>query len=274
MKKKINFCLLLLTLFTIDSFAQNASLQLSKEQTVKDSIEFAKFKENYPENFLNKRLPIKLIEDGYVINGFSTSIQITDGIVMDSVYHNFHPGMPDTSTVIPFNDIKIAGSNLNINLFSHLVIMGGNHRDSSIIIPVDPNKIGILTIGDFDANATSIKISINGKIMSDWTLLKNYTKQSYEVSKKYLDFGGVKMSGYSYGYNICNLKLQLNDQVLIEIKNDKNNWMLDRYNITRVPAVPNLSSSIFSNSNKNFVVAVDKSSPEKKNSFLTQPIKL
>ncbi|MEO8853088.1 MAG: hypothetical protein ABI359_04870, partial [Ginsengibacter sp.] len=94
MKKKIKFCLLILMLFTIDTFAQNASLGLSKEQKVKDSIEFAKFKKNYPENFLNKRLPIKLIEDGYVISGFSTSIQITDNIVKDSVYHNFHPGMP------------------------------------------------------------------------------------------------------------------------------------------------------------------------------------
>jgi len=279
MKKKINFCLLFLTIFTINAFAQNASLGLSKEQKIKDSIEFAKFKKNYPEHFLNKRLPIKLVENGYVINGFSTTIQITNNIVKDSVYHNFHPGMPDTSTVIPFNDIKIAGSNLNINLFSHVMMMGGNHTDSSMIRKVDPNlivknKIGNLPIGDFDANTTSVKISINGKILSDWMLLKNFIKQSYEFSEKSLDFGGVKMSGYSYGYNICNLKLQLNDQVLIEIKNDKNNWLLDRYNITRVPAVPNISSIIFSNINRNFVLALDKSSPEKKNSFLTRPIKL
>jgi len=278
MKKKIHFCLLFLTLFTINAFAQNASLGLTKEQKIKDSIEFAKFKKNYPEYFLNKRLPIKLVENGYIINGFSTTIQITNNIVKDSVYHNFHPGMPDTSTVIPFNDIKIAGSNLNINLFSHMMMMGGNHTDSSMIIQVDPNlivknKIGNLPIGDFDANTTSVKISINGKILSDWMPLKTFIKQSYEFSGKSLDFGGVKMSGYSYGYNICNLKLQLSDQVLIEIKNDKNNWLLDRYNITRVPAVPNLSSIIFFNSNRNFVVALDKSFPEKKNLFLIQPIK-
>ena len=264
--------------FTIQTFAQNASLHLSKEQKVKDSIEFAKFKKNYPENFLNKRLPIKLIEDGYVIKGFSTNIQITDNIVKDSVYHNFHPGMPDTSTVIPFNNIKIAGSNLNINLFSHLVMMGGNHTDSSNIIPVDPNlivnnKIGKLPIDDFDASATSIKILINGKIMSDWMPLKNFAKQSYEFSEKSFDFGGVKMSGYSYGYNICNLKLQLNDQVLIEIKNDKNNWMIDRYNITRVAAAPEISSFILPNGNKDFFVVGDKSSFEKKTLFLKLPTK-
>ena len=94
MNTKFNFCLLLSSLFTINGFAQNATLGLSKEQKLKDSIEFAKFKKNYPENFLNKRL-----------------------------------------------------------------------------------------------------------------------------------------AGYFNGYNICNLKLQLNDQVLIEIKNDKNKWMIDRYNL-------------------------------------------
>ena len=279
MKKRINFCLLLITLFNINAFAQNASLHLSKEQKVKDSIEFAKFKKNYPENFLNKRVPVKLIENGYVINGFSTSIQITDNIVKDSVYHNFHPGMPDTSTVIPFNDIKIAGNNLNINLFSHLIMMGGNHTDSSGIIPVDPNlivknKIGILPIGDFDANITSVKILINGKIMSDWMPLKTFTKQIYKFSQKSLDFGGVTMSGYSYGYNICNLQLQLNDQVLIEIKNDKNNWMIDRYNITRVAAAPNISSFIFPANNKDLIATGNNSSLEKKTLFLKQTIKM
>ena len=266
-------------LFTINGFAQKVSLGLSKEQKVKDSIEFTKFKKNYPEYFLNKKLPVKLIEDGYLINGFSTSIQITDNIVKDSVYHNFHPGMPDTTTVIPFNDIKIVGGNLNINLFTHSILMGGNHSDSSIIIPVDPNlivknKIGILPIGDFDANTTSVKILINGKIMSDWMPLKTFTKQSYKFSEKSLDFGGVTMSGYSYGYNICNLQLQLNDQVLIEIKNDKNNWMIDRYNITRVAAAPEISSFILPNSNKDFVAAGDKSSLEKKTLFLKQTIKM
>jgi hypothetical protein len=278
MKTKINFCLLLLTLLTINVFAQNANLELSKEQKVKDSIEFAKFKKNYPENFLNKRLPVKLIASGYLINGFSTGIQITDNIVKDSVYHNFHPGMPDTSTVIPFNDIKIVGDNLNLNLFSHIGLMGGNRTDSSMIHSLDnnlivKNKVGTLPIGDFDANTTSLKISINGKVLSDWEPLKDFTKQCYEFSEKSLSYN-VTMSGYSYGYNICNLKLQLNDQVLIEIKNDKNNWMIDRYNITRVAAAPKISSFIFSNGNKNIVVEGDKSSFEKKTLFLKQSIKI
>lgn len=278
MKKKINFCLLLLTLSTHNAFAQNASVDLTKEQKIKDSIEFANFKKNYPENFLNNRLPIKLIEYGYLIKGFSTSIQIKDNIVKDSVYHNFHPGMPDTSTNIPFNDIKITGSNLNINLFPHLIITGGTHTDSSSIIPVDPNlivknKIGKLPVGDFDANTTSVKISINGKIMSDWMQLKNFAKQPFEFSEKSLDFGGVTMSGYSYGYNIGNFKLELNDQVLIEIKSDKNNWMIDRYNITRVAAAPEISSFILPGGNKDFVAAGDKSSFEKKNLFLKHVIK-
>ena len=278
MKTKINFWLLLFTLFTINAFAQNASLYISKEQKVKDSFEFAKFKKNYPESFLNKRLPIKLLEGGYLINGFSSSIQIPNNIIKDSIYHNFHPGMPDTSSVIPFNDIKIAGSNLNINLFPHSILMRGNHSDSFMIIQVDPNiivknKIGTLPIGDFDANTTSVKISINGKIISDWTPLNNFTKQCSEFREKSLDFGGVTMSGYSYGYSICNLQLKLSDQVLIEIKNDKNNWMIDRYNITRIASSPKISSFILPNGNKELINMGDNSSIEKKTSLLNQTLK-
>ena len=260
-------------LFTIDTFAQNASLNLSKEQKVKDSIEFAKFKKNYPEYFLNKRLPIKLIDGNYVVQGYMTYLQINNNQVKDSVYHNFHPGMPDTTTVIPFNDIKVSGSQININLFGALILMGGDKYDSASVTSVVPDLMGKRKIGDFISDSTSVKISINGKIMSDWMPLKTFTKQSYEISEKALDFGGVKMSSYSYGYNICNLKLQLNDQVLIEIKNDKNNWMIDRYNITRVAAAPEISSFIFPNGNKGFLVAGDKSSFEKKTLFLIQPIK-
>ena len=274
MKKKINFCLLLLTIFTIDVFAQNASLHLSKEQKVKDSIEFAKFKKNYPEYFLNKRLPIKLIDGNYVVQGYMTNLQINNNQVMDSIYHNFHPGMPDTTTVIPFNDIKVSGSQININLFGTLFLMGGDNYDSASVTSVEPDLMPKEKIGDFISDSTSVKISINGKILSDWKKLKYFTKQAFKNSQNFTLSGRKGGTfGYAYGYNICNYNLNINDQLLIEIKNDKNNWMMDRYNITRVTAAPNISSFIFRNSNKDLVTIGDKSSLEKKTLSLKQTIK-
>ncbi len=55
--------------------------------------------------------------------------------------------------------------------------------------------------------------------------------------------------GYSYGYHICDQHLKLNDQVLIEIKEDSKGWMLDRFNITRVAAQPAVSAIISADKN-------------------------
>jgi len=51
MKRKINFCLLLLILISTSSFAQKNAKRnfLTKEQQYKDSIEFAKFKQKNPQ---------------------------------------------------------------------------------------------------------------------------------------------------------------------------------------------------------------------------------
>ncbi|MBS1735697.1 MAG: hypothetical protein JSS98_03740 [Bacteroidetes bacterium] len=253
MKKKINFCLVILILCSICAFAQknpsnkskSVNALLSKEQKFKDSAEFAKFKEKNPDRFLNKRLPIKLIGDGYVVEGFSTAIQMKGNLIKDSVYHNFYPGMPDTTTVSPFNDIKVTNSKINIELFSNLMMMGGKNRDSAEITSVEPdlivdNKIGNFPISDFYLNSIAIKISINGKLLFDWKPIEDFSKKADKVSEKFLDFHEGGMYGYIYGHSICDTNLNINDQLLIEIKNTKNNWMIDRYNITRVEASPNI----------------------------------
>jgi hypothetical protein len=261
MKRKINFCMLFLILASINSFAQktetNNSLHLTKEQQYKDSIDFAKFKQKHPEDFLNERLPTKLLDDSYVIGGFSTAIRIKNNHVKDSVYHNFNPEMPDTTTVIPFNDIKVTDSKINIDLFSHLIMMGGKDRDSAEITSLDPDywptaKISKLPFADFYFNSTAIKISINGKLLFDWQILNSFPKHSFKASEKFNVSGGSGSSfGFYYGYDICDTTLNINDQLLIEIKNIKNNWMIDRYNITRVAASPNISAIIPINENKN-----------------------
>jgi anti-sigma regulatory factor (Ser/Thr protein kinase) len=252
MKKKINFCLLLVMFCSINTFAQNSNanktLHLSKEQKLKDSIEFAKFKKENPEKFLYKRLPLTLLHGGYVVEGYTTLIQIKNNHLKDSVDHNFIPGMPDTSTITPFNDIKITDSKITVVLFPLFPIMGGKDIDSTEIIPQEPdliinNKIGKLPVSDFNLNSRAIKITINGKILFDWKPLEGFAKQANKFSEKFIGLN-LREFGYAYGYTICDTNLNLNDQILIEVKDTKNNWMIDRYNITRVAVSPDISAVI------------------------------
>jgi len=252
MKKKINFCLLLFLFCSINSFAQtsksNTTPHLSKAQKVKDSIEFAKFKENHPEDFLHKRLAMKLIDGSYVVEGYTTLIEIKDNHLTDSVYHNFIPGMPDTSTITPFNDIKISDSKVKIEIFPLFPLLNGKNMDSAEITPEEPdlivnNKIGKLPISNFDLNSRAIKLSVNGKIVFDWKPVENFVKQVSKFSEKSIGLN-FRMFGYTYGYIICDTNVNLNDQLLIEIKNTNNNWMIDRYNITRVAASPKVVAII------------------------------
>lgn len=220
---------------------KNDPLHLTKEQKLADSIKFERFRKENPERFLFNRLPVKLIDGSYAVTGFSTGIEIKNNHVKDSVYHNFHPGMPDTSTIIPFNDIKVTDEHVMINLFSHLLLSGGRDRDSSAITQIEKNEIKKewnLPLGDF-LNNYAIKISINGKLLFDWKLIGDFSKQVFKTSEKFKDHGG--MYGYNYGYAICDTSLHINDQLLIEIKNTKNNWLIDRYNITRVAIAPEIA---------------------------------
>src|ERR1035437_8345621 len=256
--KQIIFLILLLLQYQVQGFSQTGKGQitLTKEQKLADSIQFEKFKKENPEFFLNKRLPIKLINGGYFVSGYTTGIRIINNHIQDSVYHNFHPGMPDTTTIIPFNDIKVTDQQISINLFSQLHLMGGKNYDSSSINPTEQEfewrfKGKTIPFGDFLANTTAMKISINGKLLFNWKPINDFAKQVYKQYEKFNSHGGG-MYSYDYGYDICDTTLNINDQLLIEIKNTKNNWMVDRYNITRVGITPNISA-IISSGNKNMV---------------------
>jgi|ERR1035437_6721688 hypothetical protein len=255
--KNIISLVLLLVPFHPMVFSQTAKqkISLTKEQKFADSIQFEKFRKENPERFLNNRLPVKLINDGYYVSGYTSGIQIKNNHIKDSVYHNFHPGMADTTTVIPFNDIKVTDQQISINLFSqHL--MGGKNYDSASINPAEQEfewrfKGKTIPFGDFLANTAAIKISINGKLLFNWKPINDFAKQVYKQYEKFNSHGGG-MYSYDYGYDICDTTLNINDQLLIEIKNTKNNWMVDRYNITRVGITPNISA-IISSGNKNMV---------------------
>ncbi|MBA2250299.1 MAG: hypothetical protein H0W12_08915 [Chitinophagaceae bacterium] len=252
----------------------NNTLPLTATQKLADSLQFEKFKKENPEVFLNERLPVYLIDGSYVVPGYSTSIQVKNDHLTDSVYHNFFPGMPDTSTINPFSDIKVAGGQISIKVFSHLLLMGGRHHDSASISAEDEEgklvfRGKVLPADDFFSNAVAVKASCNGILLYDWTSIKYFPRELSRVSEKFLDFHGGKMFGYAYGYIICNTSLKVNDQLLIEIKSTKNNWMIDRYNITREAIAPTVSQ-IISSSDK--ILLAGNSKDQKKTSTLNQVI--
>ena len=91
-----------------------------------------------------------------------------------------------------------------------------------------------------------MRISINGKLLFDWTKLDHFAKNIFKSSAKWPKppAGNYALWGlqYFYGYHICEHSIKINDQLLIEMKDDKTGWMLDRFNFTRVAATPTVAS--------------------------------
>ena len=79
--------------------------------------------------------------------------------------------------------------------------------------------------------------------LNKFPLSPYYTTQKWLLTSKdkNIDFW---VTQYTQGYHIADEHLKINDQLLIEIKSDKNGWMMDRFNFTRVAASPVVSSII------------------------------
>ena len=277
MMYKIFSLLLLATTLCSVAFAQNPTTKsklfdkLTPEQRARDSMYFLKSKDDHPEYFLNKRLPQRLLDGNYFVQGYSAfAIKITDNHIIDSVYHNFHRGSMG-SGVPPYNSIQVTDEKISVDLFNPFLLGGYGHSDSTYIKTVDESKmkdgfvdnkpfsekgsVGLMnntysylldTIGlpSFKGDSVELRISINGKLLFDWTKLSQFSKKVFSLGNR---FGPVHeiyswMLEYSYGYHICEQNIKINDQLLIEIKDDKTGWMLDRFNFTRVAATPTVAS--------------------------------
>jgi two-component sensor histidine kinase len=252
--------------------------QLSRtpEKIRQDSIEQEQFKKKYPELYQNRRKAISLIDGSTYIKGFnSLGIRIQQNHIVDSVNHNFHLGSKEKG-IMPYNDIKVSDEIVSIELFnsnfffnesrshdtSSLDFIGNEHIRNGKIdakytnskgwssfltsmgpTPLIDKKVDSIKLNTQTEDGYEIRISINGKLLFDWTSLQNFTKNTYHFAQR--DRLTVKDStigfwftGYGQGYQITTQKLKINDQLLIEIKNTKNGWMLDRFNITRTPIKP------------------------------------
>lgn len=280
MKQKI-FSLSIALLFYSISFSQVNPLfnTLTPEKRAEDSLSYLKSKIENPEIFLNKRLPVTLLDGNYYVAGYAAfGIRITNNHLIDSVYHNFNRGS-EGSGIPPYNSMQVTEEKVSVDLMNPMFFGGYPTFDTCSIIEIDqshlkegrldnkpytikPNHFAVMgqynnffidTIGiqKFDGDSTEIRISLNGKLLFDWTPLDKFAKNVFKTASKSKAI--LKKSfwfiQYHYGYHICDENLKINDQLLIEIKDDKNGWMLDRFNITRVAAQPTISSIIPTDNN-------------------------
>lgn len=302
MKKKIISNIFFFVLIINAAFSQPYR---TPEKIKQDSIDFVKFRNENPELFQNKRIPISLIDGNYYIKGYHyLGIRVVNNHVVDSVNHNFHLGSTETG-IIPYNSIQVSDETISIDLLSSMTFNIEKSRDSAGIVKIDEANIKngkiegrlitskgwrlsfidfsnskknydtiFVTPNQFKGDSTEIRISINGKLLFDWIPLNKFPISTYHTSQKVSQI--IKnekkeawITQYGQGYHIADEKLKINDQLLVEIKNIKNGWMLDRFNFTRVAATPAVST-ITPADEQNKALSKEKSEVtlvEKKTSF-------
>lgn len=308
MKQRIFSLFIFAMLLCNYSFSQVNPLfnTLTPKQRAEDSLSYLKSKIEHPEMFLNKRLPVTLLDGNYYVPGYAAfGIRITNNHLIDSVYHNFNRGS-DGSGIPSYNSMQVTEEKVMIDLMNPMFFGGYSSHDSCSMLQIDPshlkegridnkpysdnvkvtntvmnkyNNFFIDTVGiqEFKGDSTEIRISLNGKLLFDWTPLDKFTKNVFKSASRWGPIKGEYMwtIQYNYGYHICDQNLKINDQLLIEIKDDRNGWMLDRFNITRVAAQPAISSVIPTDS-KNIPLSKEEgkiSVVEKKTSRLIQMLK-
>ena len=222
------------------------------EKKKQDSLEAAAFEKQYPQLFRFNRLPLILKDSSTVVEGYTSSINIRNNYVVDSIHTNFHPHMPDTSTVTPFATIKVAGPRVTISFFhAHFMPIWGE----ASIAPTDSAEIASPHEGmqvpegpPSVSNTEYVRISRNGKLLFDWKPLSSFPKT---LCKFYQDIPATNntaanMHIYGFDYQFCDTTLAVGDQLTIEVKTEPKNWLVDRYIITRVATSPEVKATFSS----------------------------
>lgn len=242
---KLRWLLFSILLAPVVLFAQG----LSPEQREKDTVEVLNFKKNNVALFKPIRAISKANDGSFIIPGYmSMSLRIQNESLEDSAYFNWHPGMPDTTTITPYAAIKVYGEKNTISLLSSPFMASPFFADYTFepVKEVDERfkkAGGKIDNPAHNDNPLWIRMSLNGKLLGDWARLEKYGTSLYKQSgRMIMTYQGkndtIAMRNYAYNYNITTVSLNINDQLLIEIKDTKRNWMLERFNITRIMPKP------------------------------------
>jgi len=255
------FVLLLLLLGYV-AHAQTPNRTPAKIEEDKKAAE--EYKKLYPEWYRFNRMPLILQDGSAYIHGWVSGLWVQDNHFVDSVHSNFHVDMPDTTTFTPYSAISLGGPKMRIYFMKDLYMQTDSDAKGSIT-PTDsagwlkdsidffagkwPHAMGF-AFGKHVGAAVNvtyyIRLTLNGNILYDWKKLDDLPSvfckgvDSSRMRGKYHEM--FTNLSYGYAYLICDTTLGLHDQLLIEVKESRQNWMIDRYNITRTAATPQASA--------------------------------
>jgi hypothetical protein len=234
------------------------------EQKAKDDKELAEFKKNYPQLFTNNRWPLTLEDGATYVDGYRTSIVLKGNTIVDSLQSNFHADMPDTTTVMPFTKVPVGGAEVHAFLADGIGIISIGGEAS--ITPIDSMAMTMDTTfaAQMKANrhflnygdtTRAIRISLNGRVLLDWTPLGHFPRQLCEFRQNFIGKSAQHGYNFSYGftYHLYDTTLAIHDQLVIEVKYIRKNWLMDSYNIIRTASSPALSSLVVPPSNEDGV---------------------
>jgi hypothetical protein len=240
----------------------------------------AEYRRLYPEEFRFNKAPFVLVDSSVFIEGYRESIQLEDNRVVDSIHSNFHNEMPDTTTVMPYSSISVAGPRVRLYFASGLL---WNATGTGSIVQTDSStrikdSLSSSVSGGFMTFPTMrmtgplyIRMTLNGRPVFDWTDLNKLPSTLCKGVNTYVlrgrNYPPFKSISYATRYLICDTTLNLHDQLLIEVKEGRRNWMLDRFNITRVAAAPTVDALRVTGSEG---ISALVTSPEKKTSGSTR----
>ncbi len=287
--KKIFLFIISICVVTINGVLSQTPNRTPAE-IIQDSLAFEKLKNEEPEIFLNKRLPTKLLDGNYYVKGFNAfGIRIVNNYLVDSVNHNFHLGSTEQN-IVPYNSIKVTEEKIAIDLIVSYFVSEAKNADSAQISVLDTTNLkrGLLdghhyspkgpsshmgpsmsvvpdSIGfnKFYGQDCEIRISLNGKLLFDWKKLTEFPKNVFKSAQKWppTKYGPFWIVAYGYGFHISDQNLAINDQLLVEIKDTKKGWMLDRFNFTRVasqPTITKINPSSKNQFNKAGAISIEK----------------
>lgn len=234
----------------------------SAEKKKQDSADALKFRKQDPAVYQNNIAPIFLEDKTCIIRGHSTVLRIENDGYGDSVRRNYHTTMPgETSNVVPLASFTVGGEKIKVQLRLYDLLFTGLKNESRREMHITPllelkgnkeifnqynnNKSGI----DAILIHYLVRISVNNEPIIAWAPFKSFSSNIYKV------IAGFKIKNrettftvYDDVYDFLNTTLAINDQLFIEIKDDRTGWMVDSYNITRKEMSPKVSL-ILPNSN-------------------------
>ncbi|WP_162852655.1 hypothetical protein [Dinghuibacter silviterrae] len=213
----------------------------------------------YPEWYRFNRMPFILEDSSAIIQGFTTSLRLRNNYVVDSIHNNFHTNMPDTTTVTPYSSISVGGPRVTISYENGVVGMElgrakivpytleGMRKDSLRFMSGDTMARGAYMFYREPEpqfrDTFYVRLTLNGRLLYDWKPLPSLPATFCKGTETYVLRGEQKyppmpFTGYGYEYLICDTTLNVHDQLLVEIKESRRNWMVGRYNFTRVATAP------------------------------------